>query len=120
MIKSGRPRAGEERLTREAILAAGLRIVDRDGFDALTMRRLAVDLGVNPMSIYHHLPGKAAVVQGLVQAVFAEAHPTPPPRGAWPARLKHAAHGYRKVLRAHPNLALRILSDPAAVADAII
>ena len=69
--RSGRPRAGEERLSREAILTAALRIVDDEGIDALTMRRLAATLEVNPMSLYHHLPNKAAVLAGLAELVFA-------------------------------------------------
>jgi AcrR family transcriptional regulator len=119
--KAGRPRAGESRLSRAVILEAGLRIVDRDGLEALTMRRLAAALGVNPMSIYHHLPGKAAVLSGLVQEVFSRVHLTPPPGGAsWQDRLRHAARAYRGVLRAHPNLALQIVSDTAAVSEAVV
>lgn len=118
--KAGRPRAGERRLSRETILEAGLRIVDRDGIEGLTMRRLASALGVNPMSIYHHLPGKAAVLSGLVQEVFAQVSVTPPDDGAcWQDRLKHAARAYRGVLRAHRNLALQIVSDTAAVSDSL-
>src|SRR5690242_7064299 len=68
----GRPRVGQERLSREAILTAALQLVDDEGIDALTMRRLAATLGVNPMSLYHHLPNKAAVLAGLAELVFAE------------------------------------------------
>ncbi len=85
------------------------------------MRRLAAALGVNPMSIYHHLPDKAAVLSGLVEAVFSQMHVTAPADGAsWQDRVKDAAHSYRRVLRAHPNLALQIVSDPAAVAEAVV
>lgn len=114
--RAGRPRAGEQRLSRKAILAAALRIVDRDGVGALTMRRLAADLDVNPMSIYHHLPGKAAVVSGLVAQVFSEVSlAAPGDGGSWRERLADAARAYRRVLRAHPNLALQIVSDTSAV-----
>jgi AcrR family transcriptional regulator len=118
--RPGRPRAAERRLSRKRILEAALRIVDRDGIEALTMRRLASALGVNPMSIYHHLPGKAAVLSGLVGEVFAQMHLTAPADGAsWQDWVKEAAHAYRRVLRAHPNLALQIVSDTAAVSDAL-
>jgi len=84
------------------------------------MRRLASELEVNPMSIYHHLPGKAAVLAGLVEEVFSQMHVTAPADGAsWQDRVKHAAHAYRRVMRAHPNLALQIVSDTAAVSDAL-
>ena len=118
--KSGRPRAGQERLTREAILGAALRIVDEEGMGALSMRRLAADLGVNPMSIYHHLPGKAAVVAGLVGAVFSRM-PTPSSGGQpWQERVRAHARAHRAVVLSHPNLALEIVSDAAAVSEAVL
>jgi AcrR family transcriptional regulator len=119
--RAGRPRAGEQHLSRAAILDAALEIVDRDGIEGLTMRRLAGDLGVNPMSIYHHLPGKAAVVSGLVDEVFSRVHVIAPGDGEpWQDRLKEAARAYRRTLRAHRNLALQIVSDPAAVSTAVV
>lgn len=119
--QSGRPRAGETRLSRETILEAGLRIVDADGIAAMTMRRLAAELGVNPMSIYHHLPGKAAVLSGLVEQVFAQIPVSASADGgSWQDRLKAAAHAHRRVLRLHPNLALQILADTGAVSDVLV
>ncbi|MQA02314.1 MAG: TetR family transcriptional regulator [Streptosporangiales bacterium] len=113
---NGRPR----RLSREVILDAGLRIVDEAGIEALTMRRLAADLQVNPMSIYHHLPGKAAVLAGLVERVYAQLRVDVPPDGTpWQDQVRAAAQAYRRILRAHPNLALQIISDPAAVAESL-
>ncbi|WP_432943259.1 TetR/AcrR family transcriptional regulator [Kribbella sp. CA-253562] len=119
--KPGRPRAGAERLSRDAILAAALRIVDDEGVEAMTMRRLAGTLGVNPMSIYHHLPNKAAVFAGLAEVVFAGLESVRPRPGAsWQDELKDAARAYRAALRAHPNLALQVLSDPSAVSDVVV
>jgi TetR/AcrR family tetracycline transcriptional repressor len=121
---AGRPRAGEERLSRQAILEAALRIVDDEGLDAMTMRRLAATLGVNPMSIYHHLPNKAAVFAGLAELVFADLNnSTPPDADAapdWREELMAAARAYRNALRAHPNLALQVLADTAAVSDVVV
>ena len=119
--RSGRPRAGEERLSREAILTAALRIVDDEGIDALTMRRLAATLKVNPMSLYHHLPNKAAVLAGLAELVFAGLElPDPGDAVPWEEQLKDAARAYRDGLRAHPNLALQVLSDPSAVSNVVV
>ncbi|MFD7153105.1 TetR/AcrR family transcriptional regulator C-terminal domain-containing protein [Kribbella sp. NPDC059898] len=119
--RSGRPRAGEERLSRTAILTAALRIVDDEGIDALTMRRLAATLRVNPMSLYHHLPNKAAVLAGLAELVFAELElPDPGPAVPWEEQLKDAARAYRNGLRAHPNLALQVLSDTSAVSSVVV
>jgi TetR/AcrR family tetracycline transcriptional repressor len=119
--RSGRPRAGEERLSREAILTAALRIVDDEGIDALTMRRLAATLEVNPMSLYHHLPNKAAVLAGLAELVFAGLeYPDPGDTVPWDEQLKDAARAYRNALRSHPNLALQVLSDTSAVSDVVV
>ncbi|WBQ05652.1 TetR/AcrR family transcriptional regulator [Kribbella sp. CA-293567] len=119
--KPGRPRAGEERLSRQAILEAALRIVDDEGIEAMTMRRLAATLGVNPMSIYHHLPNKAAVFAGLAELVFAQLESSPPDDSvSWQDELKSAATAYRDALRAHPNLALQVLSDTSAVSDVVV
>ncbi|WP_350280121.1 TetR/AcrR family transcriptional regulator C-terminal domain-containing protein [Kribbella sp. HUAS MG21] len=119
--RSGRPRAGEERLSREAILTAALRIVDDEGIDALTMRRLAATLQVNPMSLYHHLPNKAAVLAGLAELVFANLElPDPGDTVPWDEQLKTAARAYRDGLRQHPNLALQVLSDASVVSNVVV
>ncbi|NIK55640.1 TetR/AcrR family transcriptional regulator C-terminal domain-containing protein [Kribbella shirazensis] len=119
--RSGRPRAGEERLSREAILIAALRIVDDEGIDALTMRRLAATLKVNPMSLYHHLPNKAAVLAGLAELVFAGLElPDPGDTVPWDDQLKTAARAYRVGLRRHPNLALQVLADTSAVSNVVV
>jgi len=59
-------------LTQDRVLESATAIADRDGIDALTMRRLADDLGVEAMSIYYHLPNKDAILDGLVERTFAE------------------------------------------------
>jgi TetR/AcrR family tetracycline transcriptional repressor len=117
---AGRPRAGEEPLTREGILGAALGIVDGEGMEALSMRRLAAELGVNPMSIYHHLAGKEAVVSGLVGVVFSGMRVPSSGGLPWQERVRAYAHAYRDVVRSHPNLTLRIVSDAAAVSEAVL
>lgn len=68
MTGRGRPSA----LSRERVLAAAVDLVDREGLAVLTMRRLATDLRVEAMSLYHHLPGKAGLLDGLVESVMDE------------------------------------------------
>jgi AcrR family transcriptional regulator len=106
-------------LTREAILAAALELVDEAGIEALSMRRLATRLGVDPMSIYHHLPNKAAIVSGLVGLVFSTMAPVPAD-GAWPERVRTWARAYLDLALAHPHLVLQIVTDSAAASDAAI
>ena len=61
-----------EPLSRERVLAAAMAIADAEGIAAVTMRRLAAELGVEAMSLYYHLPGKDGLLDGLVEAVIAE------------------------------------------------
>ena len=93
-----------ERLTRQRVVAAALAVVDRDGLEGLTMRALGRELGVDPMAAYHHVPNKAAIIQGVVEAILAEI-PLPDPQTelSWPDVARLIARSYRKALLAHPN-----------------
>ena len=68
MAARGRPPT----LSREGVLAAAVERADRSGLEGLTMRALAEDLGVEAMSLYHHLPGKGGLLDGLVERLMAE------------------------------------------------
>ena len=62
--RRGRPSV----ISRERVLTEALRIVDEQGLDRLTMRRLGGELGVDPMAVYHHVPDKAALFAERVEA----------------------------------------------------
>ena len=57
-------------LSREQIVAAAIDLLDRDGPDAFSMRRLGAALKVDPMAVYHHLPNKAALFDAVVDALW--------------------------------------------------
>jgi TetR/AcrR family transcriptional regulator, tetracycline repressor protein len=118
--RGGRPRAGQELLSRERILKAALRLVDEEGMDALSMRRLGAELGVNPMSIYHHLRGKDAVISGLVELVFSAMRVRYSDGSSWQERVRGWARAYRGLVRSHPNLVLEIVSNAAAVTETVL
>src|ERR1039458_8139941 len=59
----------EGKITRDVVLAAALEIIDRDGADALSMRRLAAALGRDPMILYRYAPNKAALLDGVAETV---------------------------------------------------
>lgn len=59
-------------LSRDRVFAAAMDLVDAEGISALTMRRLAADLDVEAMSLYHHVPGKERLLDGLTEAVLVE------------------------------------------------
>ena len=63
---------GTGTITRDAVLAAALEIIDRDGTDALSMRRLARALNRDPMILYRHAPNKAALLNGVAETVLAQ------------------------------------------------
>ena len=118
--RGGRPRAGQEQLSRGRILDAALELVDEEGIDALTMRRLGAELSVNPMSIYHYLPGKDAVISGLVQLVFSGMRVRYPDGLSWQERMRAWAEAYRGLVRSHANLVLEIVSNAAAATEAVL
>ena len=82
-----------EPLSRERVLSAAMRLADAEGLAPLTMRRLAADLEVEAMSLYHHLPGKPALLDGLVDAVLAEID-----QAISRAERKAPVHGWRSTL----------------------
>jgi len=119
--RAGRPKAGEEPLTRGRILEAALSLVDEEGIEALSMRRLAKELGVDPMAIYHHLPSKRALLSGLIEKVFSEMRvPEPEETGGWRERVRAWARAFRDVARAHPRLVPHLASYPEAAAEATL
>ena len=81
--RRGRP----PKLSREAILAAALDLLDREGADALTMRRLAAQLGVEAMSLYRHVADRAALLAALADRLAAEIEPHDR-RGDWAEALR--------------------------------
>src|SRR3954465_11717775 len=90
----GPDRAGTA-LSRERIAAAAMGLVDREGLAALSTRRLGAELGCEAMSIYHHFPNKAHLMDALVDLMLAEASVPAAHQGDWLERLRQAAHGFR-------------------------
>lgn len=119
--RAGRPRVGEESLTRGRILEAALSLVDEGGIEALSMRRLAKDLGVDPMAIYHHLPNKRALLSAMIEEVFSRMRvPESGETGDWRERVESWARAFREVSRAHPKLVPHLASYPEAAAEATL
>ena len=100
----GRPARGSSpALSRERIVRAALEIVDHEGLTRLSMRRLGSRLEVDPMAIYYHLPGKAALYDAIVEAVMGEIDLSAPLAGSPLDQLKGMAAAYKDALLAHPN-----------------
>jgi len=95
-----------KKLTRKMLTAAALRIVDSDGLEALSMRRLGSELRVDPMAAYRHVPNKAILLDEVVEAVMSEididaVNASLP----WQNQLRTLAISYLATLMAHPNVA---------------
>lgn len=97
------------RLSREEVARVALAIVDREGLEGFSMRKLGAELGVDPMAAYYYFPNKAAVLDGIVDAVEAEIPPLPADDAPWDVRLWEMVRAWRHALRAHPH-ALPVLS----------
>ncbi|WP_208901046.1 TetR/AcrR family transcriptional regulator [Streptomyces incarnatus] len=92
--------AGRERLNRARVLRAAVELADEGGFDALTMRRLAAQLGVVPMALYKHVADKHELLDGMVDLVFAEVEI--PVDVDWRTALRARASSMRQALLRHP------------------
>jgi len=88
-------------LNAERTLQVALAIADDEGLEAVTMRRLARELGVEAASLYHHVNGKNQILDGLVEAVAAEIE-RPMPSTDWRTAIGERAVNTRAVLRRHP------------------
>lgn len=88
-------------LSRARLLAAAIAVADAGGIAALTIRSVAAELGVKPMSLYHHVANKEAIIDGVIDIVFGEID-LPPADTDWRTALRRRAHSARAVLRRHP------------------
>jgi len=107
-------------LSRERILDALLAMVDEEGLEGSSMRHLGARLGVEAMSIYHHVPGKAELLDGLVERLALSLDVPVTADADWQTVLRDLSRAYRRLAHAHPKafplLATRPLATPAALA----
>ena len=91
-------------LTRERITQAALHIMDTEGLGAVSMRRVAREVGVEAMSLYNHVHDKDDLLNGVIEQVMREfPFPAEPPDGDWLEAGRDIARGWRTLLRAHPG-----------------
>ena len=88
-------------LTRERVLEAAVDLADDSGIESLTMRKLGQALGVEAMSLYHHVANKDALLDGMVDLVFAEIE-LPAAGTDWKPAMRRRALSARAALRRHP------------------
>ncbi len=114
------PRSPVGELSRDAIVRAGIRLADEEGFEALSMRAVAARVGAAPMSIYRHVANKEELVRAMCEAALAEhALPAKVP-ASWRAQLEVSTRAEWRMLCAHPWLARTVnLTRPHAVPAAL-
>lgn len=88
-------------LSRNRVLAGAIALADEVGMDGFTIRKLATAIDVRPMTIYHHVANKEAIIDGMIDLIFAEIE-LPPVRIDWKAAMRHRARSARAVLARHP------------------
>jgi AcrR family transcriptional regulator len=88
-------------LSRDRVLTAAVAIADAGGLPALTIRSLATELGVKPMSVYHYVADKDEILDAIVDLVFAEIE-LPVPGRNWRTEMQRRANSTRQVLARHP------------------
>lgn len=91
-------------LTEAGIYAAALQLIDEDGVEALTMRKLATVLDANPMSLYHHVANKEAVLRGVTRMVGAQFRTVTLQDAPWQERTRLLATDFRTLAHRHPKL----------------
>jgi AcrR family transcriptional regulator len=102
-------------LSRDRVMHAAVELADEGGIESLSMRRLAQALGVEAMSLYHHVRNKSDLLGGMLDIVYSEVEP-PTPAGDWRAAMRHSAISFHHVLLRH-RWASGLLMSPLPNSD---
>ncbi|HEY5159515.1 MAG TPA: TetR/AcrR family transcriptional regulator [Gaiellaceae bacterium] len=103
-------------LSRRAVIEAALTIGDSEGADAVSLRRVARELGVTPMALYRYVESKEALLAAVADRAFEEFE-LPTESDDWREELKALAHSFRRLLLAHPTVATLFSSKPAEISQ---
>lgn len=99
--KESKTKPARKLLTQALIIEEAVRLADEIGVDALTIRKLATALTVKPMTIYHYVPNKESIIDGMVDKVFSEID-LPPAISDWKSAIRKRSTSARMVLGKHP------------------
>ena len=105
-------------LSRDTILDAAVALLDREGMGGLSMRRLGAALGVEAMSLYHHIPSKEALLDGIHERILVSLDP-PANLRSWQAFLRQQGQALHRALLAHPHAIPLFATRPAATPAAV-
>lgn len=106
----GRPNKKQPKISAEAIVSAAIIFIDSHGFSALSMRALAKEMGINPMTIYYYFEDKECLVKAIANHVYTKV--TPCLSGTPIEQIKHLLIEYRECIVRYPELTLSIFNHP--------
>lgn len=112
-------RAPRGTISRAQIVEAALRSLRTAGFEQMTIRSLAADLDVSPMSLYRYIRDKDDLMDEVAEELLIQSKPMPPATGTWQARLSAAAEGLRHLLVHEPGALYVYLRHPVISPTAI-
>jgi AcrR family transcriptional regulator len=101
------------------VFQAAFGLAQREGLEAVSMRRVAQALGVEAMSLYHHVEGKAALLDGVFELVLGKLPPAPRRTTSWQRAVKERAESLRAVLLGHPRLVPLFATRPAVTLESL-
>ena len=107
-------------LNRQRVIVAAVDLIDRQGLDEFSLRRLAAELDVHPMSLYNHIADKDDILDGVVETVFAEMQPLPDPAASWQDQIRAGAALLRRAVLAHPNCAILVVVRPVITPSTLV
>jgi AcrR family transcriptional regulator len=110
--------AGRQPLSRRRVLEEAVRFVDREGLEALTMRKLGAELGVEAMSLYNHVPNKSALLDGMVEVLLGELE-IPSENYGWEERIREGYRAFRRLAHEHPNVFPLMVTRPPDTMDGV-
>jgi AcrR family transcriptional regulator len=100
----------ETLLTKDRIVRAATGLIEREGADALSMRRVAADLGVAVMSLYNHVPSKAALLDAVAERILAGMNVPADPALHWTERARCLVRAFREVAHDYPRSVTLVLT----------
>jgi TetR/AcrR family transcriptional regulator, tetracycline repressor protein len=120
MATTKNPPQAAAKLSKAAVVERALALADELGLEALTIRRLAQELGVTPMALYWHFRSKERLLAGLGDRVWAEIDVDIDPAAGWPAQLRGLLESLVQMLRAHPSASQLLLAGEKMHGEASI
>jgi AcrR family transcriptional regulator len=99
-------------LSRARIISAAVDLIEREGVEAVSMRRLAALLDCGVMSLYNHVPSKSALLDDVAERVISGIEFTPAPGQSWEEQVRDQARAFRAIAREYPRSTMLVVSRP--------